>query len=175
MWEMCPGEVIMYLMSDSYWVVALDPGCFSLLNRDWAFPQRVPWRIVVCDLFTQGLSEKVNLLVSLALRINTCRTWVPGSGWSPTQPSIRASHPVGSADMIGAPAHPTRACPLLPQHLDCLHPLRLLALPGVHPDPVGRLQGQPGHGHTVPGSHKVFLPVVVIDRRDDTPNHLVPA
>ena len=39
MWEMCPGEVIMCLMSDSYWVVALDPGCFSLLNRDWAFPQ----------------------------------------------------------------------------------------------------------------------------------------
>lgn len=175
MWEMCPGEVIMCLMSHSYWVGALDPGCFSLLNRDWGFPQRVPWRVVVCDLFTQGLSEKVNLSVSVALRINTCMTWVRGSGWSPTQPSIRASHTARSVDTIVAPAHPTSACPLLPQHLDCLHPLCLLALPGVHPDPVGRLQGQPGHGHTVPGRHKVFLPIVVIDRRDDTPDHLVPA
>lgn len=62
---------------------------------------------------------------------------------------------------------------LLPQHLHCLRPLQLLALPGVHPDPVGRLQGQPGHGHPVVGSHKVLLPVVVVDRRDDTPDHLV--
>ena len=122
-----------------------------------------------------GLSEKVNLSVSVALRINTCMTWVRGSGWSPTQPSTHASHTARSVDTIVAPAHPSSACPLLPQHLDCLHPLRLLALPGVHPDPVGRLQGQPGHGHTVAGSHKVFLPIVVIDRRDDTPDHLVPA
>lgn len=98
-----------------------------------------------------------------------------GADGSPTQHSIPACHPVDSADVTVAPAHPKGICPPLPQHLDCLHPLHLLTLPGVHLDPVGRLQGQPGHGHPVPGSHEVLLSVVVIDRRDDTPDHLVPA
>lgn len=121
----------------------------------------------------QDLSETAGLLVSLPLGWGLLGFWLWRPGWSPTQHCIPTFTPWAPQTWPMDPGHRRKACPLLPQHLHRLRPLRLLTLPGVHPDPVGRLQRQPDHGHTVVGSYKLFFPVVVTDWRDDTPDHLV--
>lgn len=173
-WEMCPREVVMCLSSHSNWVVTLEPGCSVLWNKTRHFHKVYPegrWFVI----FPLRTSLRMWICWFLSLKEKHFSD-LPKKAWQKPHSTLHPCvYSASSADRTLAPAHPMSTCPPLPQHLDRLHPLCLLTLPGVHPDPVRCLQGQPGHGHPVPGSHEVFLPVVVIDRRDDTPDHLVPA
>lgn len=60
-----------------------------------------------------------------------------------------------------------------PDDFSRLQPLGLLALPGVHCDPVGRLCGQSGHLHTVAAFDQALLLIAVTHWGNDAFHHFV--
>lgn len=74
-----------------------------------------------------------------------------------------------------AASHPLHEVPMVFEDAAGRLPGVLVALPRVHPDPVGILDGQLTHDEAVPARHKTLFSIGVVDRRDDPANDNKPS